>query len=224
MSSPIRVGFVGLSATGWASTRLAPSLLQPSLQNKYKIVAVSTTSEASSTASAKKHSEQLGYTVKAYHGDTTHIASDTDVDLVVVSIKTPYHKPAVLPVIAQKKNFFLEWPAGRGLQETLEIAEAAHKQGVKSIVGLQARNSPVIKKVRMSRFSKILACLRCTYQPDKRVGPIGRDWRCAIDNDGKLGLVKEVEFVLIACTDLPSPSRVRLLGTCLRGRECLCLR
>lgn len=190
MSSPIRVGFVGLSATGWASTRLAPSLLLLSLQDKYKIVAVSTTSEASSTASAKKQSEKLGHIVKAYHGDTTHIASDTDVDLVIVAVKTPYHKAAVLPVIAQKKNFFLEWPAGRALQETLEIAEAAHKQGVKSIVGLQARHSPVIKKVRTLRFFKILSRLRCAYRPGKRVSSIGRDWRCAIDDYGKLAFVK----------------------------------
>ena len=196
MSSPIRVGFVGLSATGWASTVLAPSLLQPSLHAKYELVAVSTTSETSSTASAKKHSELLGHTVKAYHGDTTHVASDPDVDLVVVSIRTPYHKAAVLPVIAQKKNFLLEWPAGRGLQETLEIAEAAHKQGVKSIVGLQGRHSPVIKKVRIVRFNKIVSRLRYAYQSDKRVGTIGRDRRCAINNHGELAFVKRDQILV----------------------------
>lgn len=148
MSSPIKVGFVGLSTTGWAATTLGPSLLQPSLQTKYKLVAVSTTSEASAKATAEKHAAQLGHAVKAYHGDSALIAADPDVDLVVVSVKTPYHKDTILPVIAQKKNFFLEWPAGRGLQETLEIAEAAKKQGVKTFIGLQARNSPVIKKVR----------------------------------------------------------------------------
>lgn len=190
MSSPIGVGFVGLSTTGWASTVLAPSLLQPSLQNKYKLVAVSTTSEASSTASAKKHSEQLGHTVKAYHGDTAQVAADADVDLVIVSIKTPYHKPAVLSVISQKKNFFLEWPAGRGLQETVEIAEAAHKQGVKSIVGLQARNSPVIKKVSGMHSSKIASHLHCTYHSGKRVGAVRRDWGSAINNLCKSSFVE----------------------------------
>ena len=149
MPSRIKVGFVGLSATGWAATTLGPALFQPSIQAKYQLVAVSTTNEASAKASAEKYAAQLGNDVKAYHGDSGLIAADSDVDLVVVSVKTQYHKGAILPVIAQKKNFFLEWPAGRGLEETLEIQAAAHKQGVKSFIGLQARNSPVIRKVRV---------------------------------------------------------------------------
>ncbi|KAF8965734.1 hypothetical protein BDZ97DRAFT_1757019 [Flammula alnicola] len=123
MSPPIRVGFVGLSSTGWAASALAPSLLQPgSIRDKFKIVAVSTTSEASLR---RERADCLG--------------------LVVVSVKDPLHKQVVLPVIEAKKPFFLEWPAGTGLKETVEIAEAARKHGVKSIVG---RNSTTVKKVK----------------------------------------------------------------------------
>lgn len=147
MPSPIRVGFVGLSTAGWAASTLGPSLLQPSLQTKYKLVAVSTTSEVSAKSTADKHASQLGHPVKAYYGDSSRVAADPEIDLVVVSVKTQYHKDTILPVIAQKKDFFLEWPAGRDLKETMEIAEAAKKQGVKTFIGLQARNSPVIKKV-----------------------------------------------------------------------------
>lgn len=148
MPSRIRVGFVGLFSTGWAATNVAPALFQPSIQAKYQIVAVSTTSATSAKAAAEKYAAQLGNDVKAYHGDSGLVASDPDVDLVVVSVKSQYHKGVILPVISQKKNFFLEWPAGRNLEETLEIQAAAHKQGVKSIIGLQARHSPVIRKVR----------------------------------------------------------------------------
>ncbi|KAF8965736.1 NAD-binding Rossmann fold oxidoreductase [Flammula alnicola] len=148
MSSPINVGFIGLSAKGWASSALAPSLLQPSLQGKYNLVAVSTTSEASAKASAQKYGVQVGHEVKAYHGDSSQIAADPGVDLVIVSVKAPLHKQVVLPVIEAKKPFFVEWPAGASLKETLEIAEAAKKQNVRSIVGLQGRSSPVIKKVK----------------------------------------------------------------------------
>lgn len=147
MSQPIKVGFIGLSATGWAASALGPSLLQSSLQSKYNLVAISTTSEESAKASAEKHSAQTGHVIKPYHGDSSLIAADPDVDLVVVSVKAPKHKQVILPVIEKKKNFFIEWPAGTNLKDTLEIAEAAHRNGVKSIVGLQARNSPVIKKV-----------------------------------------------------------------------------
>jgi len=144
--SSIKVGFVGLSAAGWASIALAPGLLQT---QKYTITAVSTTSEASAAASAKKYSEELGHTVKPFHGDTSQIASDADVDLVVVSVKAPVHKTAVMPVIEAGKNFFLEWPAGVGLEESSAIAEAARKKGLRTIVGLQGRHCPSVKKVML---------------------------------------------------------------------------
>jgi predicted dehydrogenase len=142
--SPIKVGFVGLSSTGWASIALAPSLL---LSSSFDLTAVSTTSAVSAAASAKKYSELVGHPVKAYHGDASQIAADPDVDLVVVSIKAPYHKAALLPAIEAGKNVFVEWPAGIGLQESSEIADAARLKGVKTMVGLQGRHSPVARKV-----------------------------------------------------------------------------
>ncbi|KAF9483261.1 hypothetical protein BDN70DRAFT_891829 [Pholiota conissans] len=118
MSQPIKVSFIAFSAAGWAASTLGPSLLQPSLQSKYNLVTVSTTSEASAEASAEKHSAQTGHPIKMYHGDSSQIASDPDVDLVVVS------------------------------KDTLEIAEAAYRNVIKSFVGLQARSAPVIKKTK----------------------------------------------------------------------------
>ncbi|KJA15126.1 hypothetical protein HYPSUDRAFT_208120 [Hypholoma sublateritium FD-334 SS-4] len=162
MPSRIGVGFVGLFATGWASTNLAPALFQPSIQTKYKLVAVSTTNATSAKAAAEKYAAQLGNDVKAYHGDSGLIASDPDVGLVVVSMKPQYHRGAILPVIAQKSNFFLDWPAGRNLEETLEIQAAAHRQGVKSIIGLQARNSPVIRKIKQLVDSGAIGTVRST--------------------------------------------------------------
>ncbi|KAF8184688.1 oxidoreductase [Pholiota molesta] len=190
MSQPIKVGFIGLSATGWAATALGPSLLQFSLQSKYKLAAISTTSEESAKASVAKHSSQAGYAIKPYHGDSAHIASDPDVDLVVVSVKAMMHKQVVLPVIEEKKNFFLEWPAGTGLKDTLEIAEAAHRNGVKSIVGLQARNSPVIKKVKELITSGAIGTIRSTTF----VGYIAREahlWSPVISSQSVYSLKKE---------------------------------
>lgn len=155
-SSPIRVGFVGLSTKGWASIALAPSLLQPALLDTYKLIAVSTTSKESAAATAARYGEQLGHPVKAYDGDTSNIANDPEVDLVVVSVKTPFHKSVMLPIIAANKSFFLEWPAGADLQETREIADAAHRHGVRSIIGLQGRQSPVVRKVRACLWRSVV--------------------------------------------------------------------
>jgi predicted dehydrogenase len=144
--SATKVGFVGLSATGWASTALAPSLLRC---DKFTLTAVSTSSEASAAASAKKYSEELGHTVKPFYGDTSQIANDPDVDLVVVSVRTPAHKAAVMPVIEAGKDLFVEWPGGIGLEESSAIAEAARKKGVRTMVGLQGRQTPSVKKVNL---------------------------------------------------------------------------
>ncbi|KAJ7142157.1 NAD-binding Rossmann fold oxidoreductase [Mycena crocata] len=147
-SSPIRVGVVGLSTTGWASIALAPALLHEDLASKYRLTAVSTTSETSASASAKKYSAETKGLVKAFHGDTTSIAKDPDVDFVVIAVRAPSHKQAILPVIAAEKNFFVEWPAGLNLMETSEIAQAAKMKGLKTMVGLQGRFSPVVCKIK----------------------------------------------------------------------------
>ncbi|KAJ6486866.1 hypothetical protein C8R45DRAFT_1074653 [Mycena sanguinolenta] len=143
----MRVGVVGLSTSGWASMALAPALQHPSLASKYCLTAVSTRSATSAAASAKTYSTET-IVVKPFNGDTTLIASDPDVDLVMVSIRPPAHKEAALSVISAKKNLFLEWPAGLNLAETTEIAEAAKLQGVRTIVGLQGRYSPVVRKIK----------------------------------------------------------------------------
>lgn len=154
MTSPlIRVGFVGLSTSGWAPVALAPTLLSTS--DKYKLTAVSTTSAESSSASAAKYSEQVGHTVKPFYGDTAKVSSDPEVDFVVVSVKVKAHKDAVLPVIKSGKDVFVEWPAGGNLEETIEMADKAREKGVRTMVGLQGRHAPVVQKV-CSTFATML--------------------------------------------------------------------
>ena len=145
--SPIKTGFVGLSSKGWASGALGQSLMK---SPKYSLVAVSTTSPESAQASAETQSKVVGHAVKAYHGSTKDIANDPDVEFVAVSVKAPLHKEALLPVIEAGKDFFIEWPAGKSLEETTEIARLAKEKGLKTIVGLQGRQSPFVKKVRRS--------------------------------------------------------------------------
>ncbi|KAH9478946.1 Dehydrogenase aclE [Psilocybe cubensis] len=161
-TTPIKVGFVGLSTTGWASAVLGPALLQDSLKNTYDLVAVSTSSEESARASAEKYSKEVGHPIEAYFGSTEQIAADPNVDLVAISVKAPYHKALVLPVIQAKKDIFIEWPAGASLEETEEIAEAARVHGVRTIVGLQTRHQAAIQKVRELLSSGIIGTVRST--------------------------------------------------------------
>jgi predicted dehydrogenase len=144
MSLPIRIGVVGLSKDGWASTNLVPPLLA---SDKYTLTSLSTTSAKSAEEAASHYTELTKHTVKAFHCSSSHIASDPDVDLVVVSVKVPVHKDVALPVIETGKDIFVEWPLGKSSEEARVLTEAAKRKGLRTMVGLQAWQSPVVKKV-----------------------------------------------------------------------------
>lgn len=52
-----------------------------------------------------------------------------------------------MPALEAKKTAFVEWPLGANLAEAEEMAATAKSQGVKTLVGLQSRASPSIRKV-----------------------------------------------------------------------------
>ena len=153
-----------------------PSL--SSLSDKYTLTAVLTSSPESASQTADKFTKSTGHPIKAYHGSSDGIANDPDVELVAVSVKAPDHKKVALPAIDARKDVFLEWPAGASLAEAVELAEAARKQGVRSLVGLQCRHSRALKKVfvwlngrmRMvlNRFFRYRSCSERLVQYDLR--------------------------------------------------------
>jgi hypothetical protein len=66
------------------------------------------------------------------------------------SVNAALHRETVLPAIEAGKDVFVEWPAGNGLKESIELAEASRRKGIRTMVGLQGRNTPVVKKVRFT--------------------------------------------------------------------------
>lgn len=151
--APVRVGFIGLSTKGWAAAALVPPLFDPLLSSSYTLTALCTTSEGSATETAKKFSELAGHPVKAYYGDDgiRAIANDPDVDLVAVSVKIPDHYKTVMPAIEAGKDIYIEWSVGNGYKETVEIAEAAKRKGVRVLVGAQG--------IQNSSLQKVCACV-----------------------------------------------------------------
>ena len=57
------------------------------------------------------------------------------------------HRELTLPALKAKKDVFVEWPLGRTLAEAEEMAALAKSMGVRTMVGLQARQGPSIRKV-----------------------------------------------------------------------------
>lgn len=141
--SPIRVGLIGLSASGsWASAAHLPYLQQ---STRYRIAALCNSSADAARAAIAAYG--LPPSTKAY-GSYQDLADDPDVDLVVCSVRVDRHRDAVAPAVRAGKHCYCEWPLGRDLAEAEELARLAGATGARTMVGLQAHHSPVVAKVR----------------------------------------------------------------------------
>jgi predicted dehydrogenase len=111
----------------------------------YKVVALCNSSVESAEAALKRHS--LPSSTKTY-GSPEDLANDPDVDLVVCCVRVDRHYDLMMPSIKAGKDVFVEWPLASNLRQAEEMQAAAKKSGSKTIVGLQARPSPFVQKIK----------------------------------------------------------------------------
>jgi predicted dehydrogenase len=76
--------------------------------------------------------------------DHEQLVTQPDVDLVAVTVKVPHHRELVSAALAAGKAVYCEWPLGRDLDDARAMAALAAGQGVRTVVGLQARQAPAI--------------------------------------------------------------------------------
>ena len=68
---------------------------------------------------------------------------------MTVAVKVPDHRELVLGALAAGKHVYCEWPLGRDLAETEELAAAAARAaGIHVAIGLQARVNPATRRAR----------------------------------------------------------------------------
>jgi predicted dehydrogenase len=138
--SKLGVGIIGVNpAWGWAATAHIPALR--ALPN-YEIRALS----ATSSEAARVAGEAFG--VAAVFAHHEELVSQPDVDVVAVTVKVPHHRELVSAALTAGKAVYCEWPLGRNLDEARAMAAFAAKQGVRTVIGLQARQAPAIAFVR----------------------------------------------------------------------------
>src|SRR5467141_4117056 len=138
--STLGVGIIGVSPVrGWAATAHIPALR--ALPN-YEIRALS----AHSAESARAAGEAFG--VDAVFSDHEQLVTRPDIDVVAVTVKVPHHRELVSAALAAGKAVYCEWPLGRDLGDARAMAALAAKQGVRTVVGLQARQAPAIEFVQ----------------------------------------------------------------------------
>jgi predicted dehydrogenase len=134
------LGFVGLSARrGWAALAHLPAL--KSLPD-FEVRGLVASSRESAQRAAEHHHVPL-------HFDTVaQMAARPEIDLIVVTVKTPDHFAAVDAALRAGKPVYCEWPLGNGLLEAEQHRALAKSKGLANFVGLQARAAPVFRYVR----------------------------------------------------------------------------
>src|SRR5437016_1963315 len=138
--STLGVGIIGVNPSwGWAATAHIPALR--SLPN-YEIRALS----ATSAEAARAAGEAFG--VGAVFSHHEELVARPEVDVVVVTVKVPHHRELVSAALAAGKAVYCEWPLGRDLDDARAMATLAAEQGVRTVVGLQARQAPAIEFVK----------------------------------------------------------------------------
>ncbi|MBV9138408.1 MAG: Gfo/Idh/MocA family oxidoreductase [Hyphomicrobiales bacterium] len=134
----LRVGIVGLQpGRSWAARAHVPALR--ALSEKFEIIGIANTSLASGEkAAAAMHLPRAFASVD-------ELVGAPEVDIVTVTVKVPAHHAIVKAALKAGKHVFCEWPLGNGLAEAEELAALARSEGVRGVVGTQARVAPEIQ-------------------------------------------------------------------------------
>src|SRR2546422_2105344 len=138
--STLGVGIIGVSPVrGWAATAHIPALRAlPS----YEIRALSDRNAEAARAAG----EVFG--VSAVFSGHKQVVAQPDVEGVAVTVRVPHHRELVTAGLAAGKAVCCEWPLGRDLDDARAMAALAAERGVRTVVGLQARQAPAIEFVQ----------------------------------------------------------------------------
>ena len=141
MANPLRVGIVGADASGqgWAPLSHLPAL---KMLPQIELAAVCTAHADTAAAAAAKYG-----VARAFH-DYNAMFAERDIDLVSVVVKVPSHRDVVVAALKAGKNVYCEWPLGANLREAEEMTALAARQGVRAMIGLQARGDPTLRYLR----------------------------------------------------------------------------
>src|SRR5437879_6437163 len=138
--STLGVGIIGVSPVrGWAATAHIPALR--ALPN-YEIRALSAHSAESARAAG------VAFGISRVFSDHEQLVTQPDIDVVAVTVKVPHHRQLVSAALVAGKAVYCEWPLARDLDEARAMAALAAEQGVRTVVGLQARQAPAVEFVQ----------------------------------------------------------------------------
>src|SRR5438128_773145 len=97
-------------------------------------------------ARARQASEEFGYA--RWTTSWREVLEDPEVEAVSITAPNFMHREMALAAAAAGKHFWGEKPLGRFPAETAEIAAAAERAGIRTIVGLNYRHPPAVQHAR----------------------------------------------------------------------------
>ena len=158
MARNFGVGIIGASAgRGWAKIAHVPAV--QGLAN-LELAAVASGSQSKADGAAKAFGAKRGY------ADGKDLVKDPAVDIVTIAVKVPDHRELVLAALEAGKHIYCEWPLGRNVAETEELAAAAQAAGLHAMIGLQTRlNQPCCRLVRCSQRGPSAVPLQLVSSP-----------------------------------------------------------
>lgn len=140
MAKTLRVGIIGANAErGWARESHVPAV-----QKLAGLEFAAVANKGQDTADPAARAFGVG---KAY-GDATDMFRDSDIDLVTVAVTLPAHHALILGALEAGKHIYCEYPLGLDVAESEALAEAAQKSGVHSVIGLQTRGNPAVRRAK----------------------------------------------------------------------------
>ena len=140
MTKLLRVGIIGASAEGgWARESHVPAV-----QNLagVELAAVANRSQRAADAAAK------AFNVGKAYGNVGDLFGDPDIDLVTVAVTLPAHRNLILGALAAGKHIYCEYPLGRDVTESQDLATATRQAGLHAAIGLQTRMNPAARRAR----------------------------------------------------------------------------
>jgi predicted dehydrogenase len=139
-SELLRIGIVGASPTGsWGTYAHIPAL---SGLPDFQITAVCNARLDTATSTSQRCGARHSF------DDPRRLAECPDVDAVAVCVRVPRHAAIVEAALQAGKHVYCEWPLARDVAEASKLLELAREKRVTHMVGLQARQSPVLRHVR----------------------------------------------------------------------------
>ncbi len=198
MARQLRIGMIGAGFIGRAHvygyTAMPMVFPEASAQPVLELLAEATPELAG--ASAKR----LGF--RRHTSDWRALVGDPAIDIVDICVPSNLHRKIALAAIAAGKTVYCEKPVGLNGAEATEIAEAAWRKGVKSLVGFTYLRNPLVafarKLIDEGAIGRLLH-IRGAHNEDYLCDP-GHPfiWRCDPAIAGKAGALGDLGCHIIS--------------------------